>query len=50
MTVAALIFPNQLFAAPPALPPGSPVYLAEDPRFFGDFAFHRQKLVCIGPV
>jgi deoxyribodipyrimidine photolyase-related protein len=44
MTVAALIFPTQLYATHPALTPDKPVYLAEDPRFFSDFAFHQQKL------
>jgi deoxyribodipyrimidine photolyase-related protein len=45
MKVAALIFPNQLFAAHPALAPGRPVYLVEEARFFSDFTFHKQKLV-----
>lgn len=44
MSSAVLIFPHQLFAAHPALAPGRPVYLVEDPRFFSDFAFHKQKL------
>ncbi len=50
MSAAALIFPHQLFAEHPALAPGRPVYLAEDPLFFGNdshfpVAFHKQKLV-----
>jgi deoxyribodipyrimidine photolyase-related protein len=45
MKAAALIFPHQLFASHPALVPGRPAYLVEEPRFFSDFAFHQQKLV-----
>lgn len=50
MSAAALIFPHQLFAAHPALAPGCPVFLAEDPLYFGNdkhhpVAFHKQKLV-----
>jgi deoxyribodipyrimidine photolyase-related protein len=50
MSAAALIFPHQLFAEHPSLAPGRPVFLAEDPLFFGNdrhhpVAFHKQKLV-----
>lgn len=50
MSAAALIFPHQLFAEHPALASGRPVFLAEDPLFFGNdrhhpVAFHKQKLV-----
>jgi deoxyribodipyrimidine photolyase-related protein len=45
MQAAALIFPNQLFAPHPAWRRDTPVYILEDPRFFSDFAFHKQKLV-----
>ena len=50
MSAAALVFPHQLFAAHPALAPGRPVFLSEDPLFFGNdrhhpVAFHKQKLV-----
>jgi deoxyribodipyrimidine photolyase-related protein len=50
MSAATLVFPHQLFAAHPALAPGRPVFLAEDPLFFGNdghhpVAFHKQKLV-----
>ncbi|MFM2199442.1 MAG: hypothetical protein RLZZ505_2874, partial [Verrucomicrobiota bacterium] len=47
---AALVFPHQLFAEHPAIEHGRPVFLAEDPLFFGNdkhhpVAFHKQKLV-----
>jgi deoxyribodipyrimidine photolyase-related protein len=50
MSSATLIFPHQLFAEHPALAPGRPVFLAEDPLVFGNdrhhpVAFHKQKLV-----
>ena len=45
-----LVFPHQLFAAHPAVGDRRPVYLVEDPLFFGPdpawpLRFHAQKLV-----
>lgn len=50
MPSVTLIFPHQLFAEHPAIEEGRPVFLAEDPLFFGNdrhhpVAFHKQKLV-----
>ena len=50
MAEAALVFPHQLFARHPAVAPGRPVWLVEDPLLFGNdpwwpAAMHRQKLV-----
>jgi deoxyribodipyrimidine photolyase-related protein len=45
MKPVILTFPNQLFASHLALRLEAPVYLIEHPRFFSDFAFHKQKLV-----
>ena len=45
MTAAVLLFPHQLFADSPLLQLGLPVWLVEEPRFFTQYAFHRQKLV-----
>jgi deoxyribodipyrimidine photolyase-related protein len=45
MTLAALIYPHQLFAEHPALPGCSSVVLVEDPLFFTQYRFHRQKLI-----
>jgi deoxyribodipyrimidine photolyase-related protein len=50
MSSATLVFPHQLFECHPALKEGRPIYLAEDPLFFGNdpkypVAFHKQKLV-----
>jgi deoxyribodipyrimidine photolyase-related protein len=42
---AALIFPHQLFENHPALNKKRMVYLIEDDLFFGQFAFHKQKLI-----
>lgn len=44
-TEITLLFPNQLFEENPALEKKRPVYLVEDPRFFSDFSFHKQKLM-----
>jgi deoxyribodipyrimidine photolyase-related protein len=46
----ALIYPHQLFAAHPALDGKRPVWLIEDPLFFGNdarwpMAMHKQKLM-----
>lgn len=45
-----LIYPHQLYAAQPALDANRPVYLIEDPLFFGNderwpCAMHQQKLL-----
>jgi len=50
MDSATLIFPHQLFENSPAIREGRPVYLAEDPLFFGNDSrypvkFHKHKLV-----
>jgi len=50
MTSATLIFPHQLFENHPSIKKARPVYLAEDPLFFGNdkrypVAFHKQKLI-----
>ncbi len=45
MTAAVLLFPHQLFADSPLLQLGLPVWLVEEPLFFTQYAFHRQKLV-----
>lgn len=42
---AALIYPHQLFSPHPALPGAERVYLIEDPLFFSQYAFHKQKLM-----
>jgi len=46
----SLVYPHQLFTPHPALSEGRPVWLIEDPLFFGNdprwpMAMHRQKLV-----
>ncbi|MGL6075018.1 MAG: cryptochrome/photolyase family protein [Fimbriiglobus sp.] len=45
MTIAALIFPHQLFADHPAIRGAKRVYLVEHPLFFSQYPFHRQKLL-----
>lgn len=45
MTTAALIYPHQLFAEHPALQDVSQVVLVEEPLFFTQYRFHRQKLI-----
>ena len=46
---ATVIFPHQLFARHPSIRRGRPVFLIEDPRFFGEpesaLQFHKNKLV-----
>ncbi|MCE5318191.1 MAG: cryptochrome/photolyase family protein [Parachlamydia sp.] len=44
-TEAVLIYPHQLFKEHPALKPGRLVVLVEEPLFFTQYAFHRQKLL-----
>jgi deoxyribodipyrimidine photolyase-related protein len=45
MPTAALIYPHQLFHPHPAVAGADAVFLVEDPLFFRQYAFHRQKLV-----
>jgi deoxyribodipyrimidine photolyase-related protein len=45
MRKVAVIFPHQLFANHPVLSKVSDIVLVEDERFFGDFKFHKKKLV-----
>lgn len=42
---AALIYPHQLFRENPALDGVAKVYVIEEPLFFTQFQFHKQKLV-----
>lgn len=42
---ATLIYPHQLFTKHPGLKPGCSVFLVEDPLFFRQYQFHRQKLM-----
>jgi deoxyribodipyrimidine photolyase-related protein len=45
MTTASLIFPHQLFDQNPILDEDQIVFLVEDPLFFSQYSFHRQKLM-----
>ncbi len=45
MPTAALIYPHQLFAPHPAVAGADAVFLVEDPLFFHQYAFHKQKLM-----
>lgn len=45
MTIAALVYPFQLFRENPALTGCSRVFLVEDPLLFSQYAFHRKKLM-----
>jgi deoxyribodipyrimidine photolyase-related protein len=45
MPAAALIYPHQLFDPHPAVAGADAVYLVEDPLFFKQYAFHKQKLM-----
>jgi deoxyribodipyrimidine photolyase-related protein len=45
MTTAALIYPHQLFDSHPALAGADRVVFVEDPLFFTQYPFHKQKLV-----
>jgi len=40
-----LIFPHQLYAQHPAVEKGRIVYLVEDPLYFSQYPFNKQKLV-----
>jgi deoxyribodipyrimidine photolyase-related protein len=42
---ATLIFPHQLYTINPVLKKDRPVYLLEDDLYFGQYAFHKQKLI-----
>lgn len=44
MSEAALIYPHQLFEKHPALSARRMHFLIEDPLFFTQYAFHKQKL------
>jgi deoxyribodipyrimidine photolyase-related protein len=41
----SFVFPHQLFNQNPALKRTRPVYLIEEELFFGQYAFHKKKLV-----
>jgi deoxyribodipyrimidine photolyase-related protein len=43
MSHATVIYPHQLFWPHPALAPGRPVFLIEEPLFINEFPTHRQK-------
>ena len=45
MPTAALVYPHQLFDPHPAVAGADAVLLVEDPLFFRQYAFHRQKLM-----
>jgi deoxyribodipyrimidine photolyase-related protein len=45
MPTAALIYPHQLFDPHPARAGADAAFLVEDPLFFRQYAFHKQKLV-----
>ena len=45
MPTAALIYPHQLFEPHPAVAGADAVFLVEDPLFFRQYAFHKQKLM-----
>lgn len=45
MSTAALVYPHQLFEDHPALLGADVGYVIEDPLFFSQYAFHRQKLM-----
>lgn len=42
---ATLVYPHQLFHEHPGILPGRSVFLIEDPLFFSQYSFHRQKLM-----
>ncbi len=45
MSSASLVFPHQLFDPSPILTQEQRVFMVEDPLFFSQYAFHRQKLM-----
>ncbi|MES2966382.1 MAG: cryptochrome/photolyase family protein, partial [Patescibacteria group bacterium] len=44
---ASIVYPHQLFspASHPALAPGRPVYVIEEPLFISEYGTHRQKML-----
>ena len=42
---SVLVFPHQLFECHPCFKKDRPIILIEDPRFFSEFCFHKQKLI-----
>lgn len=45
MHSVSLIYPHQLFKEHPSIDRKRKIYIVEDPLFFKQFAFHKQKLV-----
>ncbi|MCS6864904.1 MAG: cryptochrome/photolyase family protein [Gemmataceae bacterium] len=45
MSIAALVYPHQLYDDHPAIIPGAVAVLIEEPLFFTQYRFHRQKLI-----
>ncbi len=45
MPTAALVYPHQLFGPHPAVAGADAAFLVEEPLFFRQYAFHRQKLM-----
>jgi len=45
MTAVTLVFPHQLFKKHPAVVKGRRVIMVEEPLFFKQFRFHKQKLL-----
>lgn len=43
--ILALVYPHQLYADQPAVRGADEVWLVEDPLFFSQYRFHRQKLI-----
>jgi len=41
----SIVFPHQLYDSHPALHPSRPVFLLEEPLYFTQYRFHKQKLV-----
>ncbi|MDC8006179.1 cryptochrome/photolyase family protein [Aureisphaera galaxeae] len=42
---ASILFPHQLFKDSPVIEEGIPVYLVEEYLFFGQYKFHKQKIL-----
>ncbi len=45
MKAVTLIFPHQLFKVHPAIAENREIYLIEEPLFFTQYRFHKQKIV-----
>jgi deoxyribodipyrimidine photolyase-related protein len=43
--IVYIILPNQLFKKHPCLDRKADIFLVEEPRYFSDFKFHKQKLI-----